>query len=217
MSENLTLDHFMWVTPDLDATVKEFTAMCGVAPAAGGVHPGVGTRNFLMSLGPDTYLEIMGPDPAQTLEGTLGGRLASLEAPTLYTYALRTDDIAATFARMKRQGYAAVSPTGAALTAPLAMRRETADGTRLSWDLFMLGGHAFGLFLPFFIQWHSDRHPARTSPRGCSLADFWIGQPEPQRLKDAQAGIGWTGTRVMAAGTAKFHLMLDTPNGPVGL
>ena len=59
------LDHLVYAVPDLAAGVAAITALLGVAPSPGGPHPGLGTRNFLVSLGESCYLEIIGPDPEQ--------------------------------------------------------------------------------------------------------------------------------------------------------
>jgi hypothetical protein len=55
------LDHLVLATPDLAATVADFTERTGIAPVAGGAHVGLGTRNYLVSLGGSRYLEIIGP------------------------------------------------------------------------------------------------------------------------------------------------------------
>ena len=80
------LDHLVYAVPDLAAGVAAMTALLGVAPSPGGPHPGLGTRNFLVSLGESCYLEIIGPDPEQPqpsrprpfgLDRLAGGRLVS--------------------------------------------------------------------------------------------------------------------------------------------
>jgi hypothetical protein len=58
------LDHILRAAPDLGAGEKIIETLTGIAPARGGVHPGLGTRNSLMNLDSGIYFEIISPDPA---------------------------------------------------------------------------------------------------------------------------------------------------------
>ncbi len=82
------LDHFMYAVSSLEDGIAWAQEIFQVTPDLGGAHPGQGTQNALISLG-DSYLEIIAPDPKQSLEGNLGGRLTQLAAPGLVTWVLR--------------------------------------------------------------------------------------------------------------------------------
>ena len=89
------LDHLIYAAPDLDAAIDSFRALSGLTAGKGGVHPGLGTRNALVSLGDDSYFELLCPDPEQDLDGTYGGRFALLARPTLWAYMLKAQDFGA--------------------------------------------------------------------------------------------------------------------------
>jgi hypothetical protein len=211
------IDHFLWATPDLEAGVRRFQDLSGVAPVKGGSHMGQGTRNYLVSLGPGCYLEIIGPDLEQTLEANLGATLLKLAEPLILTYALRTPDIDATYANVACRGFSANTWAGKPADGPLCMRRTAACGLAVEWRLLMLGSHAFGMFLPFFIEWLTDSHPSATSPGGCAVSKFWITHPGAAALMEGNAAIGWTDVHVVQDRTPRLHLRLETPRGIVQL
>ena len=144
----------------------------------GGVHPGRGTRNALLSLGSLHYLEVIAPDPAQT--GTprtrveLPAMLKQLASPTLVDWAVHTYDIRGVADRWRKAGVAFHGPTPGA--------RARTDGQMLHWQTLKLDNDHDGL-LPFFIQWGTDAvHPSVDAPAGCKLESFAIVSPESVTL-----------------------------------
>jgi len=158
--ETVGIDHVILGVSNLDHGTSQFEQLTGVRPAPGGAHPGRGTRNALISLGPRTYLEILAPSPGDTLSDDVSF-LPSLDELTPVAWAVSTSDIGRTGQRLRDSGYETSGPkTGS---------RIRADGTRLKWDTLHILKPNMNM-APFFIQWgKGSLHPATSSPGGCTL------------------------------------------------
>jgi hypothetical protein len=157
------LDHILVGSPDLDAGIKFVEQRTGVCAAFGGVHPGAGTRNALLSLGANRYLEIIAPDPAQPPSSD-ARNLRSLDEPVLVGWAQHPGNIEAFAQRLKSEGVEAVGPKPGS--------RKRPDGHVLNWKTLALKDDADGLF-PFFIEWGANSvHPSVDAPQGCTLGLF---------------------------------------------
>jgi hypothetical protein len=173
------LDHLLLGSNDLNAGINFVEAHTGVRAAIGGVHPGRGTRNALLSLGERRYLEIIAPDPAQDkvpdFAGPLLQKLRSLSTPRLVGWADHPGNIEALAAKLKA--------TGMAFDGPRDGSRARPDGRLLKWKTLNLADDHNGL-LPFFIEWDAtSTHPSTDSPAGCRLESFTIADPDPTALK----------------------------------
>lgn len=197
------LDHILLGSADLDAGIAFVEQRTGVRAAFGGVHPGAGTRNALLSLGRNRYLEIIAPDPQQPAS-TDARDLRSLEKPVLVGWAAHPGDIQEFAARLREKGIAA--------TGPNAGSRKRPDGRVLHWKTLALKDDAAGL-LPFFIQWGaSSLHPSVDAPQGCRLALFEAATPSPDVLLKQldQLQIDLPVTR---AKTPHLHAVITGPQG----
>src|SRR5579863_666599 len=81
------LDHILLGCGDLQSGIEFVEQHTGVRAAMGGVHPGRGTQNALLSLGTRRYLEIIAPDPAQHTDNALAAKVQSLTEPRLVGWA----------------------------------------------------------------------------------------------------------------------------------
>lgn len=201
------IDHLIYAVPDLDAGIGEIEARLGVRPVVGGRHPDYGTHNALLSLGPQTYLEIMAPDPElpRPERGRLFG-LDDLERPRLATWVLREEKIDAAAQRARAAGVdlGPVTPGS----------RQNPDGTVLSWKLSDPWAERLGWTVPFLIAWGDTPHPAASAPRAGTLAGLRIGHPRPEKVRKALDALG-VGVEVERAPSARVVAMIRTEAGEV--
>jgi hypothetical protein len=122
----VTVDHLVYATPELSAGVERIEKLLGVKASPGGQHPGRGTRNALLALGPTSYLEIIGPDPEQptpALPRPFG--IDDLKEPRLVAWAAKSMDLARLASEAGRNGVK--------LGEVISGSRRRADGVMLSW------------------------------------------------------------------------------------
>lgn len=180
------LDHILLGCRNLDEGIALVERQTGVRAAIGGVHPGIGTRNALLSLGVRHYLEIIAPDPAQAdVPASAAGRLTqlqSLQAPRLIEWAAHVTDIETLATSLRAQGVA--------IEGPRPGSRQRPDGRLLQWKTLGLADDRHG-GLPFFIEWSAgSAHPSVDAPQGCRLEDFAAVDPDPAALSSLIRRLG---------------------------
>jgi len=177
-----------------------------VLPAGGGSHPSFGTRNNLVSLGSGVYFEVIAPDPGQADLGRRARQLANLPVPGLHTFAIRGSGLEAYRDAARRLGLATSDI--------VAMSRKRSDGVVLSWRVLYVEDQAWGDSIPFMIDWQGSEHPSKTTPAGCTLADFRALHPKAEALSGIYRNLG-IGVPVTRAPVPGFLARLDTPRGEV--
>lgn len=203
------IDHLVYATPDLADGVATIERLLGAAATAGGHHRGLGTRNALVSLGPSSYLEIIGPDPEQPAPARARPfGIDALAAARLATWAVRRTDLehAAAAARSAGVDLGGISP----------MSRSRPDGSTLSWRLTDVdAGRADGV-IPFLIDWLDSPHPAAGLPPGCTLVSLHAVHPRATTVRRQLEALGIE-LRVEAGADVGLIAMLHGPRGLVAL
>ncbi|MBX3278681.1 MAG: VOC family protein [Acidobacteria bacterium] len=205
------VDHLLFGINDLDRGISWVEKMTGVKAVAGGSHPGVGTRNALVSLGGRRYLEIIAPDPAQASYNS-NIDVRNLAEPRLITWAALAMDINAAAGRVRAAGYELFGPRDGSRARP--------DGKMLKWKSMGVISK-FGLQgidpIPFFIEWAGDSvHPTQDSPKGCELQSFEIEHPDPTGVLRTLKDLGIE-ANVKHAKESRLRAVLKTPKGKVEL
>ncbi len=202
------VDHLILGASDLDQAVAWFEKTTGVKPVIGGVHPGRGTRNALVSLGGRQYLEILAPDPAQ--QGvSLKYDLRLLTTPRLIHWVAVTDDIDQVVAKARSAGLSPIGPRDGSRARP--------DGRLLKWSSLDVVNNERVTLIPFFIQWAADSlHPSQDSPGGCELQSLGMEHPNPAGVTDTLRKLDIE-AQIKRANEARLRAILKTPKGKVEL
>lgn len=174
------LDHILLGCNDLDRGIAFVEEHTGVRAAFGGVHPGRGTQNALLSLGTRRYLEIIAPDPKQSSVEQYAV-IAKLKEPRLIGWAAHRDDMDQLAARLRLKGIEFEGPQPGS--------RQRPDGKVLHWKALRFKNDHGGL-LPFFIEWSKDSvHPSEDAPKGCTLRRFEVNAPEAEAFLRAASRV----------------------------
>ena len=215
MITKLKPDHIVYAARDLDRAITHIERLLGIRPLAGGPHPGRGSRNALLPLGEDVYLEVIGFDPDQgEPEQARSFGLDRLEEPRLITWAASTTDLLETVAQARAAGY----DPGQIVTGG----RVRTDGVRLHWRSVKRAEAIAGdpppgdWLVPFLIEWGETEHPAASGPSGCTLVELRLEHPDPPVVQSMLDALGIE-LSVSAAPSAALSAIIDGPNGRVEL
>jgi Glyoxalase-like domain len=203
------IDHLVYAVPRMEPACEALERLTGVRAAPGGVHPGQGTRNALLSLGPGCYLEIIGPDPEQAPppEGRWFG-IDHLEGPRLATWARRVTNLEKAVRRAEQAGIAMGTIRQGA--------RTRADGVRLCWTLTDPRAMPWDGLIPFLIEWGSSPHPSSTAPGGIGLRGLRGEHPEARRVQADLRALQLS-LEVRTSDRPALVASLETPRGTVEL
>jgi Glyoxalase-like domain len=203
------VDHLVYATPNLAAGVERVERLLGVKAIPGGQHPGWGTRNALIGLGDETYLEIIGPDPDQPKpDRPRRFGIDELQAPRLVTWAAKGTDLDAIVENAKRHGVD--------LGQVQSGSRRRPDGVLLSWRLTVSPTLNSGGIVPFFIDWGETPHPAANLPKGCALVALRAEHPDADSVRGGLSVLGLD--LLVAPGPVPALIAtINTPHGKVEL
>jgi len=203
------VDHLVYAAPDLDQGIRSIEGLLGIRATEGGQHPGLGTRNALVALGPSVYLEIIGPDPAQPRSARpLRFGIDELKEPRLVGWVAKSNRL--------EPLVAAARAAGIGLGVVVSGSRKRPDCVELAWrytDPNVVLEHRL---IPYFIDWGTSPHPAATSARGATLVALGAEHPDRSRLEGMLKTLGLDlpvepGSRALLVAT------IDSPKGRIVL
>jgi hypothetical protein len=220
------MDHLVYATPDLDASVAAMAKRLGTEPVPGGAHPGWGTRNALIGLGTGVYLEIIGPDPAQPdPEAARPFLIDDLTDARLVTWAYRHPDPESMRDMIERGLRDTLLDEDVRLGPVRAMSRARPDGSTLRWRLSDPSALPISGIVPFVIDWGTTPHPSTVLANECTLLELVVSHPDAETLRPVLDAFGpflpdnsiGSDISIVAAPEPGLRARLATPNGEIDL
>lgn len=203
------LDHLVYATPDLGVGIAAIEKLLGVRATPGGQHPGLGTRNALVALGPSSYLEIIGPDPEQPKPaGPLRFGIDDLKGPRIVTWVAKGSDL--------EQVAKSAAERGVTLGPVIPGSRRRPDGVVLAWRYTDPNTVVADRIVPFLIDWGTSPHPSVSAARGATLVDVRAEHPDAERVQKMLDALALP-LRVQKGAAPAIIATIDSPRGRVEL
>jgi len=176
-------DHIALAGPDVTQLKPFVEEALGLELTKGGSHQGLGSANFLASLGGRSYLEVVGPDP-ELMEGTFLTRIfQKMPEASIVGFGVETTDAEAF--------YQMLSEDGIELTDIHYETRKSPSGAKLHYRTFApIPPRPLRIVTPFFIDWMDCEHPGLTSTPGTELSSVIATSPQPEELRQWYEKLG---------------------------
>src|SRR4029450_1631557 len=201
------LDHLVYATPDLGLGIDTIEKLLGVRATPGGQHPGLGTRNALVALGPSSYLEIIGPDPEKPKPASRRRfGIDELKAPRIARWVVKGTEL--------EKLVSAAASHGVTLGPVIPGSRRRPDGVVLSWRYTDPNTEVADGLVPFFIDWGTSPHPSATAARGATLVQVRAEHPDVARTQKMLDALGLD-LKVQKGSSPAIIATIDSPHGRV--
>jgi hypothetical protein len=196
----MRVDHVSYAAEHdgLKATAERLAKLIGVEPVNGGVHPRFGTRNVILPLAHDRYVEVVEVlDHPASDKAPFGQavRARSEAGGGWLGWVVRVDDITPFEKRLGREAADGF--------------RHRPDGTELRWRQLGVKGLISDPQLPFFVEWQTPEcHPSIGADTAVTIKSLQIAG-DPDRVRD------WLNWPVDEPTTIDFTFV--APHGTPGL
>ena len=170
------IDHIVYTVPDLAAAMDWFEEISGIRPAFGGYHTTQGTKNAVVNLGNQRYLEILAADEENTaIQPPRWMGVDFLEQAQMTRWSLKSTNLPADSHTLKGYDLEMGRIEGG--------QRKTTSGNLLTWEMIMPLAAPQLEVMPFMTDWQNSAvHPTDTMSEQCQLIGMKFTHPTPDLL-----------------------------------
>ena len=197
----MRVDHVVYAAEHdgVHATAERLAKLIGVEPVDGGVHPRFGTRNVILPLAHERYVEVVEVLEHPAADKAPFGQVVRARSEAgggWLGWVVRVDDI---HEQEQRLGREAVDGN-----------RHRPDGVELRWKQLGVKGLQADPQLPFFVEWEAGvPHPSEDAHTEVTIESLQIAG-DPDRVRE------WLGLPADATSSV-IDFTFVAPHGTPGL
>jgi len=173
------IDHIVYAVLNLEEAMQWFEKLTRIAPIFGGFHTTQGTKNALVNLGNNCYLELLAIDKQNTaITAPRWMGIDQITAPQITRWSLKTNQSTKDSKVLKAYDAKMGQIQGG--------QRKMTNGELLVWDMIMPLANPAVEIIPFMTDWQkSTTHPTLQLPQQCELLSLQLIHPTPLQLQAA--------------------------------
>ena len=140
------IDHIVYCVSDLKAAVDYFESLLGIRPIIGGSHQSKGTKNALLNLGNQSYLEILSIDEENVnFTGNRWMGIDLIDGPKITRWSIKSKNL--------EEDSRILNDYSSALSHISKGSRMTRKGDLLSWKMILPASSPEVEIMPFMTDW----------------------------------------------------------------
>lgn len=171
------IDHIAYAVLDLEQACEKLEQRLGIRPVFGGYHRTQGTKNALLHLGGQIYLEILAIDHSNTaIQSARWMGIDLIKTPKVTRWAMQSYNIEAHCSSLRAfDNHLGNLQAG---------QRELSKGEMLRWQLSIPAASPVVDIIPFLIDWsNSSAHPTANLEQACELIKLELSHPQPDKIQ----------------------------------
>lgn len=178
------IDHIVYSVPDLEIACNDLEKLLGVRPVFGGYHRTQGTKNALLNLGNQCYLELLAIDEANIeIKPPRWMGIDLITRPQITRWAIKSSTLQQDRLHLKRHNSKLGEIDGG--------QRKMQDGNVLKWRMILPIAEPVVDIVPFMVDWQgSSHHPTDKLLKGCRLVEVKVFHPQPSIVQAVFENLG---------------------------
>ncbi len=199
------IDHLVYVVKDLEAAMIWFEIKLGCQVTFGGYHTTQGTKNALINLGNQCYLEILAIDGNTSIPAPRWMGIDVFDEPQLTRWSLKSTDLQHDSQILKKYNPQMGEIKGG--------QRKTSSGNQLTWEMIMPLAKPAVEIIPFMTDWQQSAvHPTGQLPEECELIELELTHSSPHLIQKVVDELHINGT-IKKGNEISIKAKIKCPNG----